>query len=260
MSEGDSSHSLSIPLCDIDVSVNCDSDQYLEEADRFPCSGRTADRSSMSTINVDSGEADSDSKSSKVCSGSLGDTNQIVGRTFSLPPHAREKSIDEDLQANKPSEVASAAFNDPTPISSSASSRQPQNDREPQEHAVDDSDELAQGRMRSLEAAIAKSKQSHLDLQNWDKKMGVKMSFSRTMSKTAASRVLVEQMVREELTAANSSRLSSRISSRTASTSVLSSGDWRPGSDSSVSSAQMVPSSNDGQTDEVSDNAETNDC
>ena len=64
--------------------------------------------------------------------------------------------------------------------------------------------------------AIAKSKQSHLDLQNWDKSIG-KRSYSKTMSETFASRVLVEQMTKEIHVRRSStgSNLSSRANSAT---------------------------------------------
>ena len=47
-------------------------------------------------------------------------------------------------------------------------------------------------RLDSFEAAIAYSKKTHEDLLQWDRSNGVKKGFSRTMSKTNSSRVLVQ--------------------------------------------------------------------
>mmetsp|Transcript_15705 Transcript_15705/g.33015 ORF Transcript_15705/g.33015 Transcript_15705/m.33015 type:complete len:193 (-) Transcript_15705:78-656(-) len=50
-------------------------------------------------------------------------------------------------------------------------------------------------RLNSLEAAITQSKESHENLLAWDRSQGVKKGFSRTMSKTNSSRMLVQSVL-----------------------------------------------------------------
>ncbi|KAL7464476.1 hypothetical protein ACHAXS_004809 [Conticribra weissflogii] len=50
-------------------------------------------------------------------------------------------------------------------------------------------------RLNSLEAAITQSKESHENLLAWDRSQGVKKGFSRTMSKTNSSRMLVQAVL-----------------------------------------------------------------
>ena len=50
-------------------------------------------------------------------------------------------------------------------------------------------------RFNRFKAAIARSKKTHEDLLQWDRSNGVKKGFSRTMSKTKNSRVLVQSVL-----------------------------------------------------------------
>lgn len=159
---GSGHSSLSIPLSDIDGVSHCDPDTYLKEAQAF-----SVGHDAIDCIAQRSDE-------------SVGDLEKVS------KPNPSIATVDEDHTSNHP-----------IPPTISLSSRQQCIVQVHKEEAMISSEEIAREGIKSLEKSIERSKQSHNALLDWDKKMGNKMSFSRTMSSTSASRVLVEQMVKE---------------------------------------------------------------
>ena len=170
---GSGNSSLSIPLSDIDGISQCDSNKYLEEADYLQC------RVGLEFPNA-SNYDHLQGKDGKYLSS---DCNQNQDRQ-----DAKESVEVEPRTANNSSEILGRTI---------SLSSQPLHAHKHQGQPFNALDEHIRKRARSLSDSIAKSKRSHTDLQSWDKKMGNKMSFSRTMSNTSASRVLVEQITKE---------------------------------------------------------------
>ena len=192
---GSGHSSLSIPLSEIDGVSHCDPDKYLEEADFFDAELGALD----CTITSDEPQRENEKET--------------------LPSLDHHSGVD----AEESSEVKYCTLKDPKPLigrAISLLSRQQHNDKGQQVESLNAGEK---NMIKSLEKAIAKSKQSHLDLQNWDKKMGNKMSFSRTMSNTFTTRVLVDQIMKEMSSRADSTNCSAGQSSRTCSTDLLSS-------------------------------------
>lgn len=164
---GSGHSSLSIPLSDIDGVSHCDPDKYLEEARDFSVGHDT-----VRCIAQRSGE---------------------VARGFKIS----ESNLKSDARIDGGVSSKDHTLNHPIPLTISLSSRQQCNGQVNQEEALSSSGQMARERIESLEQAIERSKQSHSALLDWDKNMGNKMSFSRTMSSTSTSRVLVEQTMKE---------------------------------------------------------------
>ena len=61
------------------------------------------------------------------------------------------------------------------------------------ESEASEADTNARERHKSFRNAIARSKRIHLNIRNWERQMGHR-SFSRTMSNTAATRILLERL------------------------------------------------------------------